>query len=290
MGTGVVTIEPVESKTALRRFTDVPFILHRRDPRWSPEVRAYESWRLDARRHPYFDRGDAAYLLARRDGHPVGRIAAHRQRAGDVAGWFGFFDGPDDAEVTRALLDAARTWLEGEGATSMTGPVSWQPDEEFGVLVDGVEHRGLTGRPWRPGWYAEQLRCGRPRARRRPPHLPAGRVGVRCGAGRAGGDRAATARRRLRRSRAGARPDRRRARCVRAALGCLDPLGVADRSPGEGAAVRDRGLRALRRPPDDLVPGSSPPPSAPVTAGSWPPGLRRVIAPETTHQVFSLVF
>ncbi len=157
MGRGVITIEPVESKAALRRFIDIPYLLHGHDERWSPEVRAYESWRLDARRHPYFDHGDAAFLLARQGGRPVGRIAAHRHRAGDVDGWFGFYDGPDDHDVTVALLDAAGAWLESEGATSMTGPVSWWPDEGFGVPILGAEHRGLTGRPWRPGWYAERL-------------------------------------------------------------------------------------------------------------------------------------
>ncbi len=290
MGTGVVTIEPVESKTALRRFTDVPYILHRRDPRWSPEVRAYESWRLDARRHPYFDRGDAAYLLARRDGHPVGRIAAHRQRAGDVAGWFGFFDGPDDPEVTRALLDAARTWLEGEGATSMTGPVSWQPDEEFGVPVDGVEHRGLTGRPWRPGWYAEQLAAAglEPGAVRHTYRLAVSESGVAPV------------------EPAGTEPPPHAGRYADPAL-VLDRIAAV---PDVSALLSDASIRSAWRiarrakerrfetavcvrcdgPPEDLVPG--------LLATAERAGYRWVVAPwapaghapETAHQVFSLVF
>ena len=154
----LVTVEPVESKAQLRRFADIPYLLHGADERWSPGVRAYESWRIDARRHPYFDRGDAAYLLARRAGRPVGRIAAHVDRSGAVDGWFGFFDVPDDGAVAGALLDAAQEWLDEQGARSMTGPVSWTPEDEFGVPVAGTEHRGLTGRPWRPSWYADQLR------------------------------------------------------------------------------------------------------------------------------------
>src|SRR5690606_32104472 len=112
----LVTVEPVETKAQLRRFTDIPYLLHVADERWTPEVRAYESWRLDARRHPYFERGDAAYLLARRGGQPVGRIAAHVTRLGDRDAWFGFFDLPDDADVARALLDAAQGWLAEQGA------------------------------------------------------------------------------------------------------------------------------------------------------------------------------
>ena len=169
-----MTVEPVESKIQLRRFADIPYLLHGRDDRWSPGVRAYESWRLDARRHPYFDHGDAAYLLARRAGQPVGRVVAHVARHGDVAGWFGFFDVPDDVAVAEALLDAAVAWLDEQGATSMTGPVSWTPDEEFGVPVAGTELPGLTGRPWKPAWYAERLAAAglEPGERRHTYRLP----------------------------------------------------------------------------------------------------------------------
>ncbi len=155
----LVSVEPVESRAQLRRFAEVPYALHHTDPRWTHGVRTFEQWRIDARRHPYFDRGDAAYLLARRGGRPLGRIAAHVDGSGDGRGWFGFFDVPDDRTVTTALLDAATEWLRQQGATSMTGPVSWTPDEEFGVLVSGHEHAGVTGCPWQPAWYAEQLRA-----------------------------------------------------------------------------------------------------------------------------------
>lgn len=161
MGPPIVTVEPVEAKTQLRRFRDVPYLLHGDDERWSPGVRAYESWRLDARRHPYFERGDAAYFLARRGGHPVGRIVAHR--AGDDVqdASFGFFATPDDVDVAEALLSAAQIWLAEEGARSMTGPVSWRDDEEFGVVVSGHDQRMITGRSWQPAWYADVLeRCG----------------------------------------------------------------------------------------------------------------------------------
>ena len=157
MGTTAVTVEPVEAKIQLRRFAEVPYLLHGRDERWSPGVRAYEAWRLDARRHPYFEQGDAAFFLARRGGQPAGRIAAHQARAGEVDAWFGAFDVPDDADVTEALLAAAQGWLTEQGASSMTGPVTWTPEEEFGVPVAGAERPGLTGRRWMPAWYGERL-------------------------------------------------------------------------------------------------------------------------------------
>jgi hypothetical protein len=41
---------------------------------------------------------------------------------------------------------------------SMTGPVSWRPDEEFGVVIVGHDQPAITGRPWQPAWYADRLR------------------------------------------------------------------------------------------------------------------------------------
>lgn len=165
----LVTVEPVESRKQLKRFAEIPYVLHGHEQRWTPDVRAYEQWRLDSRRHPYFERGDAAFLLARQAGAPIGRIAAHIDGSGSQQGWFGMFDVPDDLEVTRALLDAARGWLAEQGVTSMTGPVTWTPEEDFGVLVEGFDRPGATGRPWHPPCHAEQLRAlGAEPGERRP--------------------------------------------------------------------------------------------------------------------------
>lgn len=152
----VVTVEPVESKPQLRRFTEIPFVLHGRDPRWSAGVRAWDAWRLDARRHPYFDGGDAAYFLARIDGQPIGRIAAHHAGP-DQPGRFGFYDAPEDADVVAALVQAALDWLDGEGRGDMVGPVSWTAAEEAGVLATGADRGAVTGRAWNPGHYVDGL-------------------------------------------------------------------------------------------------------------------------------------
>src|SRR3546814_14217888 len=100
-------LETDETKPQLRRVADVPFVLLGSDARWSAGVRTYEQWRHDARRHPYFDRGDAAFHLARRAGRPVGRIAAHADGSGSDQGWFWLFVVHDDPPLPPALLEAA---------------------------------------------------------------------------------------------------------------------------------------------------------------------------------------
>jgi hypothetical protein len=152
----VVSVEEVGGGKALARFTELPHALHGGDPCFAPMVMAWERFRLDPRRNPFFERGDGAYFLARRLGRPVGRITAHvAERGGE--GWFGFWWVDDDLDVAVALVDAARAWLTEQGCTTMTGPRSFTADEEVGVQVAGHDRAGLTGRPWHPPHLARLL-------------------------------------------------------------------------------------------------------------------------------------
>jgi hypothetical protein len=152
----MVEVEEVTRGKALVRFTELPQALHGEDPCFAPSVLAWERYRLSLRRNPYFEEADAVFLLARRAGRPVGRIAAHVPYPG-AEGRFGFWTTVDDASVAQELVAAARAWLEEQGCRSMTGPWSFEPEDEPGVLVDGFEVPGTTGRPWRPPWEARLL-------------------------------------------------------------------------------------------------------------------------------------
>ncbi len=152
----IVTVDEVARGKALTRFVELPQALHGADPHFAPPVLAWERYRLDHRRNPYFDRGDAALFLAWRGGRPAGRIAAHLPEPG-AAGRFGFWSTVDSRAVAAALVDAAQTWLAEAGCRSMTGPWSFDPDDEPGALVAGFDAGGTTGRPWRPAWEARLL-------------------------------------------------------------------------------------------------------------------------------------
>ncbi len=151
-----VTVEEARGGKAFGRFVELPFALHHDNPLWAPPVVAYERWRLDPRRNPFFEDGDGVYLLARRVGKPAGRMSAHIVAAGGE-GWFGFYDVVDDGAVVEALVADAKAWLMERGCTSMTGPASFTLADEAGVQVAGHDLAGVTGRPWHPAWYAARL-------------------------------------------------------------------------------------------------------------------------------------
>ena len=152
----VVAVERVKGRAAFKRFVEFPYLALGDEPRWSPPLSSYERARLDPH-HPYFDQGDGEYFLARRGGTVAGRICAHVAHRDDPHGWFGFFDAPEDPEVGVALIGQASEWLRQHGCTDMTGPVAFPPEGEPGVLVDGFDVAGTTGRSWHPPWYATAL-------------------------------------------------------------------------------------------------------------------------------------
>ena len=152
----VVTVEEVSGRAAFKRFFEFAYLEYLDEPRWSAPLVAYERKRVDPH-NPFFDEGDGEYFLARRGGKVAGRITAHVAVKGAERGWFGFFDVVDDPKVAGALIEQAAAWLRDHGCTSMTGPASFTVDDDPGVLVDGFDVAGTTGRPWQPPWYAAHL-------------------------------------------------------------------------------------------------------------------------------------
>ena len=160
----MLTVLPVRSKAALRRFIDFPYRLHARDPLWVPPLRRDVATLLSRSKNPFFEHAEAEYFLAERDGEVVGRIAgianrAHNEFHRDRAGFFGFFDCGNDLGVAAALFDAAAAWLRArpEGFDTMRGPASFSTNDECGVLVDGYGTPPSIMMPHNPPYYLELM-------------------------------------------------------------------------------------------------------------------------------------
>jgi GNAT superfamily N-acetyltransferase len=115
------------------------------DPAWVAPLDFEIRDRLNPKKNPFFEHGEAALFVAVRDGRPVGRISASIDREwqktwSDHVGHFGFFDTVDDVEVARALVEAAEAWLRERGVDRVLGPMSLGANEEVGLLVEGFEH------------------------------------------------------------------------------------------------------------------------------------------------------
>lgn len=155
----------------LRDFVEVPWHLYRGDPNWTPPLRAeYLGSRLLGLpglltpRHPYHRHADVTHFLARRGRDPLGRIsAAINRRFNDYhhteIGFFGFFETVNDFEVARALLEAARKWLEERGMRVLRGPGEYSnaTHERQGVLISGFQYPPTVELTHNPPYYSQLL-------------------------------------------------------------------------------------------------------------------------------------
>jgi hypothetical protein len=127
----------------LEPFLDVVSYIYRSDPNYVRPLDLDMKQRL-SKKNPFFEHAEGTLFTAHRNGFCVGRISAqidreHLARHQDDAGFFGFFDTIDDEEVSKALLEAAASWLRSRGSKRMRGPISLGINEELGCLVEGFD-------------------------------------------------------------------------------------------------------------------------------------------------------
>ena len=152
-----VRVVPMEGRRQLRTFFALPARIHRDDPAFVPPLVLERLLHVDPRRNPFFRHIDIRWYLALRGGEPVGRVSAqvdrrHLELHGDGAGFFGFLDAVDDAEVFAALMETVEEDLRGRGMVRVRGPFDPSINDTCGLLVEGFEHPPvlMTGhaRPW----------------------------------------------------------------------------------------------------------------------------------------------
>ncbi|HEX8977923.1 MAG TPA: GNAT family N-acetyltransferase [Solirubrobacteraceae bacterium] len=155
-----IEVSAVQGFGDLRRFVELPFRLHAGTP-WIPPLKLERYQFLTRKLNAFFTHGEAQYFLARRNGRVVGRITAQIDSAYNDyhhtrTGMFGFLEFEDDVEIVSALLAAAEAWLRERGCEQMLGPMSFQINDEAGVMIEGFDREPLIREPWNPPYYAQR--------------------------------------------------------------------------------------------------------------------------------------
>ncbi len=147
-----------------REFLTFPWRVYAGDPLWVPPLLAERMKVIDPARGPFFKRGTAEFFIARKNGRPVGTICAAEERslgesAKDIGGAVARPEGGAVARLGRcvarpgsacsgssrrwtrrppgALFDHAERWAAGRGLTHLAGPFNLDPEDSYGVLVEG---------------------------------------------------------------------------------------------------------------------------------------------------------
>lgn len=161
-----LTIESVCSHSALKDFFTFPWIVNRGDACWVPPLVEDRLRKLDPRHNPFWQAARRELWIARRNGQPVGTIAAiidndRIRMLDEPVGSFGFFDTTNDPGVAERLLGTAADWLRAQGIKRMRGPYSPSSDDECGILVQGFNTRPAVMEGHNPPYYAALVEgCG----------------------------------------------------------------------------------------------------------------------------------
>ncbi len=144
----MVRVTPVDpaARADVRRFVDLPFRLYEGIGPWVPPIKRDIALMLNRKKHPFYERSDAAFYLATRDGRDVGRIAVLENQPFNA--WHGVrqasfycLETEDDPEIAAALFARASEWGLARGLTRLVGPKGFSAFDGYGILVDGFEHR-----------------------------------------------------------------------------------------------------------------------------------------------------
>ncbi len=157
-----ITISPVSGKKGRAAFVDMGRAFSARLDHFVPQLRSEQLELVDPDKNPLFGHARAQLFIAYRNGHPVGRIAAHidelalaappEQGFGPGTGMFGYFDAEDEM-VAHALMRQAERWLAEQGMSRVLGPISMAMWEEPGLLVKGHDHAPMIMMGHHPARY-----------------------------------------------------------------------------------------------------------------------------------------
>ena len=161
-----ISISEIRSRAERDVFIKFPWKIYKNDPAWVPPLILERREFLDRKRHPFYQHGDAALFLARRDQEVVGRIMAsddpnYNALHQSNVGCFGLFECIDNREVAAALFTAASNWLRVRGRSEVMGPIDYSTNYVCGLLIEGFEHPPTILTAHNPRYYPPLIEsCG----------------------------------------------------------------------------------------------------------------------------------
>jgi GNAT superfamily N-acetyltransferase len=137
-----IDIRPVRTGRDRRTFLTFPYYIYHNDPLWVPPLLPERARTIDPARGVFFQRGEAEFFTAWRDGQLVGTICAAEDKPtnesrGKRECLFGFLEFVEDYAVAEALLNHVRAWARQRGLTELFGPYNLDYEDSYGVLIEG---------------------------------------------------------------------------------------------------------------------------------------------------------
>ena len=144
-----IEIRPVQTWSDKRRFLTFPWKIYRNDHLWVPPLLPQRAKTIDPKRGAFFQRGEAEFFIAWREGQPVGTICAGEDKVVNAESnrrecIFGFFEYFDDIRIAESLLQQITDWARQRNLDTLSGPFNLDREDSYGVLIEGREERGAA--------------------------------------------------------------------------------------------------------------------------------------------------
>ncbi len=153
-------IERVQTNKQLRQFLKVPWMVYKDDPHWVPWLYHERLAAFTKGKHPFFEHAEVDFFITRREGKPVGIIAAiinhrHNEFHEENAAHFGVFEVLNDPEAAALLLETACNWARDHKVDKILGPMNLSTNDECGLLVDGFDSPPVVMMTYNPPYYVD---------------------------------------------------------------------------------------------------------------------------------------
>jgi GNAT superfamily N-acetyltransferase len=161
-----IEVSEITTRRERSAFIKFPWQIYSNDPAWVPPLIIERKEFLNRKRHPFYQHGDAALFVARKNGKIVGRIMAsddpnYNSLHQSNLGCFGLFESIDDHDVAAALFEAAANWLRAKGRSEMMGPIDYSTNYVCGLLIDGFQFPPTVLTAHNPPYYQRLIEsCG----------------------------------------------------------------------------------------------------------------------------------
>ena len=155
-----VEVRPVQSRRDKRRFLTFPWKIYRYDPLWVPPLLPQRGKTIDPGQGAFFQRGEAEFFIAWRDGQPVGTICAGEDKVVNAETGrrdciFGFFEYFQEIQIAEALLQRVTEWAGKRNLDTLNGPFNLDREDGYGVLIEGRDRPPVILCGHTPPYYRE---------------------------------------------------------------------------------------------------------------------------------------
>ncbi len=156
-----MNIQAVETRVALKKFINFPYLFHRDTPNWIPPLRFDQKNIFNPKKNSILNHCEYQLFLLHDNGEIIGRIVTYINHVAnkywnEEIGCFGHYECIDNQNAVSALLDTAEKWLVERGMRKMRGPWNFV-SQDIGFIYEGFDISPVVLSSYNPPYYNRQM-------------------------------------------------------------------------------------------------------------------------------------